>query len=237
VFRWQYRLALGILLLIAGAGLLIAQDGNPITNPECAPEVLASQQAAFMQILKFDFENAPDTSIANMFRLGAVYQDLAIKCGYQPSQQEIDALIQRTLSLTDLQTLIAANAVGEDVAAILTELATVRGDVLHGQELYNGLAPVLDGSLLGCAACHNGQTAPSVEGTWTRVNDIRLLEPQLAGYTVEQYLIESIVHPNAYIAPDYLEGLMPTFYGTRLDLQQLADLLAYLMSQDQLLEE
>lgn len=215
----------------------MAQENPTTPNPECAPEVLAQQQNTFAQILKFDFENAPESSTANLFRLGAVYQDLAIKCGYQPSEQELDALVQLTLSLTDLQTLIAANAVGDDVEEVLAELETVRGDVLHGQELYNGLEPVLDGSLLGCAGCHNGQTAPTTEGTWTRVNDIRLQDPQFAEYSVEQYLIESILHPNAYIAPDYIEGLMPTFYSTRLDLQQLADLVAYLMSQDQLLEE
>lgn len=235
--RWQRFLLIGMIALFSGVGLLIAQEDTPANNPECAPEVLAQQQDTFMQILKFDFENAPETSTANLFRLGAVYQDLAIKCGYQPSEQELDALVQLTLSLTDIQTLIAANAVGDDVTAIVAELETVRGDVLHGQELYNGLEPVLDGSLLGCASCHNGQTAPPVEGTWTRVNDSRLLEPQFADYTVEQYLIESILHPNVYIAPDYIEGLMPTFYSTRLDLQQLADIVAYLMSQDQLLEE
>jgi hypothetical protein len=86
--------------------------------------------------------------------------------------------------------------------------------------------------------CHEvgaGDQAPATEGTWTRVDEIRLQDPALEGYSVEQYLVESIVQPDAYIVEGYAD-VMPHFYGTELDPQMLADIVAYLDSQDQLIE-
>lgn len=109
---------------------------------------------------------------------------------------------------------------------IVQDLGTVTGDPNNGQSLYNGA--------LACSACHaNVSVAPPTEGTWTRANDTRLQDPALAGYTVEHYLVESIIVPNAYIAPGYPANAMPQNFGERLDIQQLADLLAYLQSHDE----
>lgn len=223
-----------IMIGVGVAGLLAAQ--NP-PAADCQPSALASQQQAFSEILTMDFEANPEQALANMYRLGAAYEDLALRCGYIPNETEQAALIQRVLSVVDLPQIVAQTAVGDDVDAILAQLAQTPGDPINGQLLFTGEAAALDGASLGCAGCHNGETAPAVEGTWTRITDIRLLDPLLDGYTVERYLVESIVHPNAYIAPDYLGNLMPQNYGARLDIQQLADLVAYLDSQDQYLDE
>jgi len=51
-----------------------------------------------------------------------------------------------------------------------------------------------------------------------------------------RYLVESIVQPMVYIAPDYPPA-MPDIYGGQLTAQQLADIVAYLDSQDQWLDE
>jgi hypothetical protein len=48
---------------------------------------------------------------------------------------------------------------------------------------------------------------------------------------VTQYLVESIVQPGHYIAPGY-DNVMPNNFGDRLTLQDLADLLIFLESQD-----
>lgn len=125
-------------------------------------------------------------------------------------------------------------AVGTDVAAILTSLADVNGDPLHGEALYNGTELGPDGLPLACSGCHlGGAAAPNTIGTWTRVNNERLNDPTLAGYTAEQYLVEAIVAPNNYLASGYAAGVMPQNFGDRLAIQDLADLLAYLESQDQ----
>lgn len=126
---------------------------------------------------------------------------------------------------------LMANAeprVGVDtpIADIMVGLADVTGDPQNGQTLYNGS--------LACSGCHmNAAVAPLTEGTWTRVQEVRLLEPQFAGYTGEQYVAESIIHPNAYLSPGYGANLMPQNFGERLTYQDLADLVAYIKSQDQ----
>jgi mono/diheme cytochrome c family protein len=112
------------------------------------------------------------------------------------------------------------------VADVVTQLDTVTGDPNNGQVLYTGS--------LACSSCHgNASIAPPTEGTFTRVEETRLNDPLLAGYTARQYLVESVLAPNAYISPpNYPANAMPQNFGERLDLQMLADLIAYLESQD-----
>jgi mono/diheme cytochrome c family protein len=113
-----------------------------------------------------------------------------------------------------------------DLAAIDTELTNFQGDPTNGQALYNG-------TVLGCSGCHmNAAVAPPTEGTWTRVLDVRLADPANAGLTGEQYLAHSILHPSLYVAPDYAAA-MPSNFSGRVSYQDLADLIAYLKTQDQ----
>jgi mono/diheme cytochrome c family protein len=112
------------------------------------------------------------------------------------------------------------------IMAYLTE-NDVQGDPQQGEATY---------STMGCVGCHQGgAVGPATEGTWTRVVEERLTEPEFAGYTPEMYLIESIVDPNHYIAPGYAAAMPPNF-SERLSYGQMADLLAYLRSQDQPIE-
>src|SRR5690606_4366180 len=110
-------------------------------------------------------------------------------CEYQASIPEIEAQIERSLRLAPLSMIIAASSIGNDVDAALVELETVHGDSFNGQLLYNGIEFGLDGAELGCVGCHDGTIAPLAEGTWTRVDEIRLLDPQFEGYDVARYLV------------------------------------------------
>ncbi len=217
-------LSLALLIPVFGQG---HQDG-------CAPEELKSQQNTLAGYLSPDFAGDYNLAIANLFRLGSLYQSMALRCGYMPSEPEINSMLEAALSFVTLEDLIAAQSVGSDVAAILLDLQETYGDPLAGQMLYNGLEPALGGVALGCAGCHeNEAVAPLTAGTWTRINDIRLEQPELRDYSHRQYLVESIVRPLAYTIPDY-PPLMPDFYGSQLSTQHLADLVAFLDSQDQL---
>ena len=203
----------------------------------CAPEALARQQETFAGFLTLDFANDAELALTNLYRLGAIYQSLALDCGYAPNNVEVNLMLEQALTFASLDDLIAAQSVGYDVDAILVELDAVFGDPLTGQLLYNGLEPAVGGSPLGCAGCHeNAAIAPLTAGTWTRINDIRLGLPRFAEYSHRQFLVESIVRPLDYITPDYAE-VMPQNYGGQLTVQQLADLVAFLDSQDQLLEK
>lgn len=224
-------LILLILLLMAPAA---AQDGGA---DGCKAAALTRQQETLATYLTLDFADDFELALANLFRLGALYQTMALDCGYQPNKAEVNVMMRQLLDFASLDDLIAAQSVGVDVDEILVELDEVYGDPLAGQLLYNGLEPALGGSPLGCAGCHENEAiAPLTAGTWTRINDHQLGLPRFAEYTHRQFLVESIVQPMAYISPEYA-AVMPEIYGGQLTIQQLADLVAFLDSQDQLLED
>lgn len=111
-----------------------------------------------------------------------------------------------------------------DVLSRLDAILTLTGDPQNGQVLY---------TQQGCQGCHlGGSIGPDTIGTWTRINEIRLNEEGVEGYTAHQYLLESIIDPNAHIPEGYTAGLMPTNFGNLSD-QDLADLMSYVESQDQ----
>ncbi len=97
-----------------------------------------------------------------------------------------------------------------------------------------GNGAVLYDTKFGCTSCHrDGASAPDTIGTWTRVLNERLTQPQFAGYTGERYLVESIVLPAVYAVDSYSSGVMPADFGTRqMTDQQLADVVAFLKTQE-----
>lgn len=126
-----------------------------------------------------------------------------------------------------------ADAAGDDVEAILAswEENSIVGDPERGKSVYDNAAPSERGELLGCAGCHaGGVQAPATDLTWDAVIAERLTLAQFAGYTPEQYLVESIVHPNDYIVPGYQPGVMPQNFANRMSSQDLADIVAYLQT-------
>jgi mono/diheme cytochrome c family protein len=115
---------------------------------------------------------------------------------------------------------------GSNVATILTGITDggIVGDPVAGKTLYENRG-------IGCSGCHYaGGSGPIYDGIYERVVNERLTLPQFAGYTVEQYLIESIVQPGAYTVEGYAG--MPANFGERLDLQNIADLVEYMKSSD-----
>ncbi len=114
--------------------------------------------------------------------------------------------------------------INQTVTNVMGEIDGLTGDPNNGQALYNGA--------LGCAGCHTTAVAPPMEGTFTRIQNTRLQDPALAGYTPEHYLVESILVPNAYISPGYPADTMPKDFGVKLSVQDLADIVAFLESQD-----
>ncbi len=127
------------------------------------------------------------------------------------------------------------NAAGTDITIELPA-----GDATRGETLV---------SSVGCTACHVGPaagvvapawlTAESKTGTGIAVDaEARWQEADYSGSatSTDQYLFESIVHPNAFIVPPS-EGAtwpaggpsaMPANYGTTLLKQDMADIIAYL---------
>ena len=96
------------------------------------------------------------------------------------------------------------------------------GDVAAGDQFYNANS--------SCAGCHS-----LVEGV--RIQAVSLFGiAERAGttreaYSAEEYLRESIVLPCEFLADEAVVCQMPRNYGERLDAQDVADLIAFLMTQ------
>lgn len=125
--------------------------------------------------------------------------------------------------------------VGVDPQAALAAISTLTGDPAHGADLYHGAENTLLGKTLICSGCHtqtsNG-TGPMTDGTFTRIQNIRLQDPLLAGFTPEQYIVTSILQPSSYLVPGFQDVMLKDF-GTKLAPQDLADLVAYLETMNQ----
>jgi hypothetical protein len=222
------RSMMALVAIIIVTGAVFAQtEITPEPDPiDCDPAALVQTQAelatqldAFADDVASDDDDTRLAALESLFTVGEAYQNIAFACGYIP-----DDIGERT--------------VGTDVERIMTILADMRGDLINGQLLYNNQQVAADGIELGCVGCHNNEVvAPLTEGTWTRWDEIRSLEPQFADYTFEQYIIESIVLPWDYHVPDYPLNTMPNNFGDRMSYQNLADIIAYLESQDQFLDE
>jgi mono/diheme cytochrome c family protein len=91
---------------------------------------------------------------------------------------------------------------------------------------------------LGCTACHiTTATGPAWLPTAEQpgIGERATTEFTLPEYTgnatsAEQYLFESIVDPNVFLVSGFASGLMPQNYSTTLTDQNMADLIAYLLS-------
>jgi mono/diheme cytochrome c family protein len=134
------------------------------------------------------------------------------------------------LNWEETATLVAAPevptgpVVGTDITKELPE-----GDAAAGEALTVSL---------GCTACHiTTPTGPAwlPSGETPGIGERATTEFNLPEYTgnatsAEQYLFEAIVDPNVYLAPGFAAGLMPQTYANQLTDQNMADLIAYLLT-------
>lgn len=84
---------------------------------------------------------------------------------------------------------------------------------------------------MGCAGCHSvdGTTivGPSWQGLYGKTETFE------GGSTVvvdEAYLRELIINPGAKVVAGFPNGVMPQDFGQKLSDEQIADLIAYILS-------
>ena len=96
---------------------------------------------------------------------------------------------------------------------------TLVGDAVNGEALF---------AVQGCSGCHstgaNRVVGPGLSGVGTTA------ETRVAGLNADEYLTQSIKSPNAFVVPDFFADLMPTTFGQTLSEQEIADIVAYLIS-------
>jgi len=133
----------------------------------------------------------------------------------------------------------------EERALAGAEPTPVSGEPMMGADIRVELPPgdaergraLADGTL-GCSVCHS---LTPVGPAWAASGDqpglgertaLRVEQADYAGEadTAEQYLFESVADPNAYLVTGFAAGVMPTDFGDRITLQQMADLMAYMLS-------
>lgn len=132
----------------------------------------------------------------------------------------------------------AFEAVGSDLTKPLPP-----GDPQRGAALWNQEVKQASGAAASCKACHSlkpGEVlvGPSLAGIATQAAE-RIKAPDYKGQakTPEEYIRESIQQPNAYIVePDKYAASpgvskMPANLGNLMSAQDLADLIAFLMTQ------
>lgn len=114
--------------------------------------------------------------------------------------------------------------VGEDITIDLPP-----GDPEAGRQVSSGA--------LGCAGCHElsnvgpawaGDGEPGIGAKAESTIDQEGYTGQAS--TAEEYLVESVVRPEAYVVDGYELGIMPSGYGSRITAKELADLVAYMLS-------
>lgn len=104
------------------------------------------------------------------------------------------------------------------------------GDSARGEELYTTKA---------CTACHGqiGVEGSAIVGPWLG-NYAEKAAGRREGYTADSYLYESVLNPNAHIAPDCPSGTclspsaMPPNQSVVLEIQELADIMAYILQKE-----
>ena len=133
----------------------------------------------------------------------------------------------------------------EERALVAAEPTPVTGEPMMGTNIQIELPPgdaergrALAEGTLGCSVCHS---LTPVGPAWAASGDqpalgeraaLRVEQADYAGGagTPEQYLIESVADPNAYLVPGFTANVMPINFADRITLQQLADLMAYMLS-------
>jgi mono/diheme cytochrome c family protein len=90
------------------------------------------------------------------------------------------------------------------------------GDPAAGKEIFTTTAQPT------CATCHTLKEAGATQTIGPNLDEV------LKGKDAA-FIHESIVDPNAEIAPGYQPGIMPQTFVEQLDEKQLADLIAFLV--------
>ncbi|MFZ4828500.1 MAG: c-type cytochrome [Phototrophicaceae bacterium] len=98
------------------------------------------------------------------------------------------------------------------------------GDPVRGEAIYLSGA---SGTVTPCNGCHveNSAGAPALIG----VNYAEVAQSRVPEQSARQYTFQAIVAPASYVVAGY-GNAMPEYYGIRLSAQDLADVIAYLLS-------
>ena len=96
--------------------------------------------------------------------------------------------------------------------------AAAAGDAAAGKAVF---------ASAGCGACHTLKAAGSSGTIGPDLDKLAESAKTANRGSLTEFAHESIVDPNAYVAPGFAKGIMPPNFGTSLSKKQLADLVAF----------
>lgn len=136
--------------------------------------------------------------------------------------------VEITLSLPGDESLVVFDqpvrfSPGE-VVPITIQDARLSGDPYSGERLFNG---AVAGKNTGCLICHSLEpdqvlVGPSLSGVAVRAAS------RVPGMSVQEYLRQSIVEPDAYVVAGFPAGQMVPTYLDLLTAEEIDDLIAFL---------
>jgi hypothetical protein len=222
-----------VFCLSVMGSVLLAQQPDETDAPapfDCSAEGVSRLIRTIEFEYYLDSTTDPTMVTDHLYQRGLSYQLLAMECGHIPNAAESRATSDRLHEMSaDLMALQEAS-VGIDPLQALIRITSLVGDPSNGEVLYMGEERTTLGRTLGCAGCHfQGFTAPATEDIWDNVINTRIYQPELIGHIPHYYVVESIIEPDAYIIPGYVD-LMPHNYGDQMSAQELADIVEYLHS-------
>ena len=100
------------------------------------------------------------------------------------------------------------------VGSIPTQTTAAKGNAQAGKQVF---------ASQGCGSCHTFKPAGSSGNVGPNLSEV------LKGKDAA-FIQQSIVDPNAVIAPGFQPNIMPQTYGSQLTSHQISDLVAYLKS-------
>jgi len=93
-------------------------------------------------------------------------------------------------------------------------------------------APTVDAKAIfvsaGCGACHTFKPAGTNAKVGPDLDAAPEADAKKAGIALDAFVKQSIVDPNAYIAPGFQKGIMPTTFAKTLSATKLAALVSYI---------
>lgn len=139
---------------------------------------------------------------------------------------------------------LAAQAAGQQVVAAKPTAAPLLADLKPDQVTAGLPQEVLDampkadpkqGEQLhqskGCVGCHNlDPNKPGTGPTWHNLGNTAV--GRVPGESPALYIYTSITNPSAFVVPNYPDNVMPKNYKEQLSSQEIADLIAFVLTQN-----
>ena len=104
-------------------------------------------------------------------------------------------------------------------------------DAETGRRIFVGEIALTDNVAQACSSCHAAQAGEAEQSLGNNLSNVgNRAATTVDNVSAEEYLRTSIVDPDAYLAANFQEGIMPRNYKAVLSGSQIKDLVAYMLT-------